>query len=59
MWGEAQTILKWDFALETQHAASAEKKSTLHPLPFGAPQGCFAKGQTDISINHHHLGEVC
>jgi len=28
------------------------------PLPLGAPQGCFAKGQTDTPINRLALGEV-
>jgi len=27
------------------------------PSPFGAPQGCFAKGQTDTPINRHYRGE--
>jgi len=37
---------------------TTEKESTPYPLPAGAPQGCFAKGQTNTPINHHNQGEV-
>ncbi|HUF00634.1 MAG TPA: hypothetical protein VMN99_15370, partial [Anaerolineales bacterium] len=42
----------------TQLFISTDKKSSLYPLPAGAPQGCFAKGQTDTPIIPQYRGEV-
>jgi hypothetical protein len=42
----------------TQLFITTEKDLTPYPLPAGAPQGCYAKGQPDTPINQHNQGKV-
>jgi hypothetical protein len=57
-----------DLPLEQNHpwrsntSTSAEKESTKRHLAAKRPRSVtrgLGEGQTDMPINHHHLGEVC
>jgi len=49
--GRSQNLPETELDLETQHAYQRRKEVNSMPSPFG-------EGQTDMPINHHHLGEV-
>jgi hypothetical protein len=51
-------LLKQNADLEFHRPHRPRKVTDSIPSPLGAPQGCFAKGQTDTPIKHLNQGEV-